>query len=66
MTNRMPDNISDGPQPDDGQIIPSPDPDEMRDLVNTLEDIGRLSTQTDRLDELYTGLRKGCYLKPQA
>ena len=66
MTNRMPDSITDGPQPDDEQIIPHPDPDSDYPLNDTLRDIARLSAQTDILDDLYTGLEKDMYRKRQA
>lgn len=64
---RMECSVSDGEQPDDEQIIPTPDPDEMRDdLIVTLEDIGRLRTQNDILEKLDTGLSEGMYRKRQA
>ena len=62
---RMEDNISDGPQSDDEQIIPEPEFERDTSLVDTLEAIARVRTQTDRLDNLYTGLLKGCNRKRQ-
>ena len=65
---RMEDSITDGPQPDDEPIAEPEEPEFERDhsLVDTLRDIASLSTQTDRLDNLYTGLTEGMYRKNQA
>ena len=63
---RMPDSISDGPQPDDEQIIPEPEFERDTSLVDTLTDIARLSLQTDKFDDLYTGLEKGLLTRRQA
>jgi len=66
LMNRMEDSITDGPQSDDEQIIPEPEFERDTSLVDTLTDIARLSDQTDRLDNLYTGLTEGCYQRRQA
>ncbi len=64
--NKMPCSATDGPQPDDEQIIPEPEFERDPSLVDTLTDIARLSSQTDRLDSLYTGLCEGMYKRRQA
>ncbi len=67
MTNRMPDSISDGEQPDDEPIAePSPEFERDTSLVDTLRDIARLHDQNDILDDLYTGLEKGLLTRRQA
>lgn len=61
---RMPCNIEDGPEYEEPVYDrEEPDPDDLND---TLRDIARLSEQTDRLDNLYTGLCEGMYRKNQA
>ncbi len=77
---RMPCNIEDGPDYEESAELydpyearepernfPFPEPEFERDtsLVDTLKAIARVRTQTDILDDLYTGLCEGMYKRRQ-
>ena len=65
MTNRMPCNISDGPEFEESTEQPSPEFERDISLVDALKDI-TLSQQIDRIEGVIADLSKTVYAKRQA